>query len=67
MVIPDVIGDLILPKGRYPESFMLISFLEVSQEGGSFMRVLGGWWGFLIGHMKDKVIFDVLDYLFGQQ
>ena len=26
--------DLILPQGRYPESFMLISLLEVCQEGG---------------------------------
>ena len=35
MVIPDVTGDLILPQGRYPESFVLISLLEVCQEGGS--------------------------------
>ena len=32
MVIPDVMDDLILPQGRYPESFMLISLLEVCQE-----------------------------------
>ena len=43
MVIPDVMDDLILPQGRYPESFMLISLLEVSgmggQEGGT-LRIL---------------------------
>ena len=33
MVIPDVIDLLILPQGKYPESFMLISLLEVCQEG----------------------------------
>ena len=32
MVIPDVTGDLILPQGRYPESFVLISLVEVCQE-----------------------------------
>ena len=32
MVIPDVMDDLILPQGRYPESFMLISLLKVCQE-----------------------------------
>ena len=30
MVIPDVMDDLILTQGRYTESFMLISLLEVS-------------------------------------
>ena len=34
MVILDVLDDLILPQGRYPESFVLISLLEVCQEGG---------------------------------
>ena len=34
MVIPDVMDDLILPQGRYTESFMLISLLEVCQEWG---------------------------------
>ena len=34
MVIPDVMDDLILTKGRYTESFMLISLLEVCQELG---------------------------------
>ena len=34
MIILDVIDDLILPQGRYPESFVLTSLLEVCQEGG---------------------------------
>ena len=34
MVILDVMDDLILPQGRYPESFVLISLLEVCQEWG---------------------------------
>ena len=33
-VILDFMNDLILPPGRYPENFMLISLLEVCQEGG---------------------------------
>ena len=32
--ILDVLDDPILPKGRYPESFVLISLLEVCQEWG---------------------------------
>ena len=43
MVIPDVMDDLILPQGRYPESFMLISLLEVCQEWGVKKGVLGGF------------------------
>ena len=35
MVIQDVMDDLVLPQGRYPEYFVLISLLEVCQEGGS--------------------------------
>ena len=34
MAIPDVMDDLILSQGRYPESFMLIYLLEVCQEMG---------------------------------
>ena len=34
MVIPDVMIDVLLPKGKYPENFVLISKLEVCQEGG---------------------------------
>ena len=33
-VIPDVMNDVFLPQGRYPENFVLISQLEVCQEGG---------------------------------
>ena len=34
MVIPDIMNDVFLPQGRYPENFVLISQLEVCQEGG---------------------------------
>ena len=34
-VIPAVINHVFLPQGRYPKNFMLISLLEVCQEGGS--------------------------------
>ena len=34
MVIPDVMNDVYLPQGSYSENFMLISQLEVCQEGG---------------------------------
>ena len=43
VVIPEAINDLILPQGRYPESLMFISFLEMCEEWGSFMEVLGGY------------------------
>ena len=42
MIVPDVMNDVFLPQGRYPENFVLISQLEVRQEGGSRRRVLGG-------------------------
>ena len=35
LVIPYTMNDVFLPKGIYPENFMLISQLEVCQEGGS--------------------------------
>ena len=35
MVVPDVMNDVFLPQGRYPENFVLTSQLEVCQEGGS--------------------------------
>ena len=45
-VIPDVMNDVLLPQGRYPENFVLISQLEVCQEGGvkkgGTWRTLGG-------------------------
>ena len=33
-VIPDVMNDVLLPQGKYPENFALIYQLEVCQEGG---------------------------------
>ena len=45
-VIPDVMNDVFLLQGRYPENFVLISQLEVCQEGvvkkGGTWRMLGG-------------------------
>ena len=43
-VIPDVIPDVLLRQGRYSENFVLISHLEVCQEGGVKK---GGTWGML--------------------
>ena len=40
-MIPVVMNDLILPQGRYPESFVLISLLEVCQEWGYLEDVEG--------------------------
>ena len=34
MVISDITYDVLLPQGRYSENFVLISQLEVCQEGG---------------------------------
>ena len=42
MVIPDVMNDVLLRQGRYPENLVLISQLEVRQEGGVKKGVLGG-------------------------
>ena len=33
-VISDVMNHVFLPQGKYPENFVLISKLEVCQEGG---------------------------------
>ena len=33
-VIPDVMNHVFLPEGRYPANLVLISLLEVCQEGG---------------------------------
>ena len=33
-VILDVMNGVLLPQGRYPENFVLISQLEVFQNGG---------------------------------
>ena len=42
MVILDVMNDVFLPQGRYPENFLLISQLDVCQAGGVKKGVLGG-------------------------
>ena len=44
MVILDVLDNLILQQGRYPEQFVLISLLGVCQEWGVKK---GGTWGML--------------------
>ena len=45
-VIPELMNDVFLPQGRYPENFVLISQSEVCQEGGvkkgGTWRTLGG-------------------------
>ena len=46
---------------------MLISQLEEGKEGGSRRGVLGGRWGFLTGHLEDRVILDTMDDLGGPQ
>ena len=33
MVVPDIMNDVFLAQGRYPENFVLISQSEVGQEG----------------------------------
>ena len=66
-VIPDVMNHVFLPKGRYPEDFMPISQLELCQEGGPRMGVLGGRWGFLTGDMEDRVIPDVMNDVYLSQ
>ena len=40
-VIPDVMNHVFLPQERYPENFVLISQLEVCQEGG--VKKWGTW------------------------
>ena len=42
MVVPDVMNDVFLPQGRYPENHAMISQMEVCQEGGVKKRVFGG-------------------------
>ena len=41
MVVPDVMKDVFLPQGRYPENFVLIAQSEVCQEGGDLEDVEG--------------------------
>ena len=45
IVVPDVTNDVFLTQGRYPENFVLISLLEVHQEGGVKKGILGGHFG----------------------
>ena len=55
-VIPDIMNDVLLPQGRYPENFVLISQLEMCQEEGVEK---GGTWRtlrVLTGDMEDMVI-----------
>ena len=65
MVIPDIMNYVFLPLGRYPENFVLISQLEVCQEGGvkkgATWRMLGG---FLNGDMEDRVIPNIMNDVF---
>ena len=68
MVVPDVMNDVFLPQGTYPENVVPISLLEVFQEGGGSRRgILGGHWGFLTGDLEDRVILDTMDDLGGPQ
>ena len=46
VVIPGVLNHVFLPEGRYPENFVLISQLEIFQEGGDMK---GGTWRTLGG------------------
>ena len=62
-VILEIMDDLDLPQGRYPDIFLFIPLLEVCQEGGVKKGVLGGRWGFLTGELEDRVILDVMDDL----
>ena len=45
LVLPDIINDVFLPLGRYPENFVLISQLEEGHEGGSRSGYLEDVWG----------------------
>ena len=40
-VIVDIMNDVLLPQGRYSEKFVLISQLEVCQEGGYLEDIEG--------------------------
>ena len=55
-VLQEVMNDVLLTKGRYPENFMLISQLEVCQEGGVNK---GGTWR--TGKIDERVIPDVIN------
>ena len=36
-MIFNIMYDVILPQGRYPENFMMISKLELCEEGGGLL------------------------------
>ena len=63
-MVPDVMHDVFLPQGRYPENFVLISLLEVRQEGGSRRGYLEDFGVFLTGDMGDMVIPDIMNDVF---
>ena len=46
LVISDVMNDVFSPQGRYPENVLLISLLEVCQEGGGVKK--GSTWRMLM-------------------
>ena len=63
MVVPDIMNDVFLPQGRYPENFMLISQCVLGRGGVK----KGGTWRtlrFLTGDMEDMVISDVMNDVF---
>ena len=60
-VIPEFMNDVLLPQERYPENFVLISQLEVCQDGGLRRGVLRGHSGLLMEDMDDRVIPDVMN------
>ena len=41
-IIVDIMNNVLLPQGKYPEQFIMISQLEVCQEGRARRWVLGG-------------------------
>ena len=45
-VIPNIMNDVYVPQGRYPENFVFISQLEVCQKGGGqevgYLEDVGG-------------------------
>ena len=60
-VINNLMNDVLLPKRRYPENFMIISKWEVCQEGGFKKGVLGGHFVFLSRDMDDRFIHNVMN------
>ena len=40
-IIVDIMNDVLLPQGRYPEKIMMISQLEVCQGGGYLEDIEG--------------------------